>query len=147
MGFAGTVPSADPGTSVHPHTYGVYKSVLVSEVSLIGPSPCAWGLLCQHSGHDQERRSIPTYVGFTSSTPGPSGTPSVHPHVREVYVMDNVYLDTYYGPSPRAWGLHSQGLSGDPVPRSIPTYVGFISCSARKSFCSCGSSPRAWGLY
>ncbi len=80
--------------------------------------------------------------------------------------MDNVYLDTYYGPSPHMWGLllhvavtgsvlvhpHVRGvyglLKGGLVihHQSIPTHVGFTIPNGHAGCGKTGPSPRAWGL-
>ena len=61
--------------------------------------------------------------------------------------MDNVYLDTYYGPSPRAWGLQRIKAPWMYHRRSIPTCVGFTMYEVAAGHTLYGPSPRAWGLH
>ena len=132
--------------TVHPHTCGVYSSMLQSRAAFCGPSPRARGLRpaqrwsCHPpSVHPHARRvydpewpcrlrqdrSIPTYVGFTIGRRSPGGSPSVHPHIRGVYDLPLIYTTREDGPSPHTWGLHCRGRGVLCAGRSIPTYVGF----------------------
>ena len=60
--------------------------------------------------------------------------------------MDNVYLDTYYGPSPRAWGLLMQ-QERVPMKKSVHPHVrGVYGIRPALILPYSGPSPRAWGL-
>ncbi len=113
--------------------------------SVLGPSPRAWGLLWRLLLVPGWRRSIPTCVGTTGSSPlrtlrsfGPSprawglpgrdrarcATAPVHPHVRGDYSGPLLEAIGVAGPSPRAWGLPREGGWWYWRGRSIPTCVG-----------------------
>ena len=105
VGFTHTAPWRSPAQPVHPHVRGVYVKEKLGEDCVIGPSPRSWGLLVPgHIGLEQ-RRSIPTFVGFT---PPPRRTTRLQ-----------------IGPSPRSWGLRFTLGIISAVHRSIPTFVGF----------------------
>src|SRR5690606_8898056 len=89
-----------------------------------GPSPRAWGSLVERLLPIRVFRSIPTCVGFTSSSRGP-GSGTVHPHVRGVHTLATTALAATPGPSPRAWGSPRTGPAWRRDRRSIPTCVGF----------------------
>ena len=132
--------------TVHPHTCGVYSSMLQSRAAFCGPSPRARGLRpaqrwsCHPpSVHPHARRvydpewpcrlrqdrSIPTYVGFTIGGSGASRRRPVHPHIRGVYTPLTCEAGPPIGPSPHTWGLQGAGCKVKEPSRSIPTYVGF----------------------
>ena len=79
-------PRPGPRSPVHPHVRGVYSVLTTSIFPLSGPSPRAWGLRRVQHRLDDDRRSIPTCVGFTSSIDLAKRSLSVHPHVRGVYL-------------------------------------------------------------
>ena len=110
---------------VHPHIRGVYFSPQLMGPTYYGPSPHTWGLLQPGDCSSSPKRSIPTYVGFTSgSGPVPRGGP-VHPHIRGVYRIAAHVAGDKAGPSPHTWGLRPGDTRGQDDGRSIPTYVGF----------------------
>ena len=129
--------------TVHPHTCGVYSSMLQSRAAFCGPSPRARGLRpaqrwsCHPHPHARrvydpewpcrlrQDRSIPTCVGFTG------------------FKLDDT---PHYGSSPRAWGLLLCPLPSRSWCRSIPTYVGFTIESSELEQGSNGPSPHTWGL-
>ena len=151
--------------TVHPHTCGVYSSMLQSRAAFCGPSPRARGLRpaqrwsCHPHPHARrvydpewpcrlrQDRSIPTCVGFT--------------------VVSARTFRSFPGPSPHTWGLrwwwsrppghppvhpHIRGVYDLPRGRgwggnrSIPTYVGFTIESSELEQGSNGPSPHTWGL-
>ena len=93
-------------------------------------------------------------------------SPSGHPHVRGDYRTRTAILAAGYGPSPRAWGLHTTDEDVGQRSRAIPTCVGTTSSSYHttsapsghphvrgdyvrlRAYSSglIGPSPRAWGL-
>ena len=112
---------------VHPHIRGVYLSPQLMGPTYYGPSPHTWGLLQPGDCSSSPKRSIPTYVGFTSgSGPVPRGGP-VHPHIRGVYRIAAHVAGDKAGPSPHTWGLRPGDTRGQDDGRSIPTYVGFTT--------------------
>ena len=90
-----------------------------------GPSPHTWGLLRRAGPVHHHRRSIPTYVGFTTSPSSTRPGRTVHPHIRGVYTAAAVASYVLAGPSPHTWGLRKGAPVGRIAERSIPTYVGF----------------------
>ena len=92
------------GHPVHPHARGDYAVTDGAEEERFGPSPRTWGLLFLLWRRVAFRRSIPTCVGTTPSTPTSRPPSSVHPHVRGDYANRT--------------GPHRHGA------RSIPTCVG-----------------------
>ena len=72
-----------------------------------GPSPHTWGLLRRAGPVHHHRRSIPTYVGFTSAQGYMNGIAPVHPHIRGVYIIVRCRVLFKCGPSPHTWGLRT----------------------------------------
>ena len=131
---------------VHPHIRGVYFSPQLMGPTYYGPSPHTWGLLQPGDCSSSPKRSIPTYVGFTSgSGPVPRGGP-VHPHIRGVYDRATPAVRMMDGPSPHTWGLQLGCPRAVVWLRSIPTYVGFTARPTVGSSASTGPSPHTWGL-
>src|SRR5690606_19215997 len=91
-----------------------------------GPSPRAWGSLVERLLPIRVFRSIPTCVGFTSSSRG-TGSGTVHPHVRGVHPSGGGASAAASGPSPRAWGSRAWDNLVAAAERSIPTCVGFTT--------------------
>ena len=133
VGFTHTPGSAPCRQPVHPHVRGVYVVRPHAPGPPFGPSPRAWGLRLLATSYMSavavhphvrgvyayhqitmciDERSIPTCVGFTR-LPARTVTPqTVHPHVRGVYFSYRFFLSSFYGPSPRAWGLPLQNPAG-----------------------------------
>ena len=72
-------------TAVHPHIRGVYARFSEPVCFAVGPSPHTWGLLNGMAHKRFQRRSIPTYVGFTLIAALAGQVTAVHPHIRGVY--------------------------------------------------------------
>ncbi len=70
---------------VHPHIRGVYFGEEKRIPHIRGPSPHTWGLRAARMARMKALRSIPTYVGFTPSSPSTERSTTVHPHIRGVY--------------------------------------------------------------
>ena len=84
-----------------------FMSAWSENCSLVsGTSPRAWGLFIVHHRRYKGIRFIPTCVGFMLMSCITLTTPSVHPHVRGVYVMFHNLLPNLL--------------------RFIPTCVGFM---------------------
>ena len=99
-------------------------------------------------------------------TSRPTGTTTVHPHVRGACYTRRDCRRLCSGPSPRAWGLRIKESFGTRGGRSIPTCVGPAGTRTQNELsepvhphvrgaCHCfsglptapnGPSPRAWGL-
>ena len=90
------------------------------------------------------RRGFPAVLVLYAGSPAftPSGRRLEERMEFEVYVMDNVYLDTYYGPSPHMWGLLLHVAVTGSVLRSIPTCAGFTACSKVVLSSTISPSPR-----
>ena len=133
--------------TVHPHTCGVYSSMLQSRAAFCGPSPRARGL------RPAQRWSC--------------HPPSVHPHARRVYdpewpcrLRQDRSIPTCVGftrdsrrtashrsgPSPHTWGLLLRRKRPLDPGRSIPTYVGFTLEPPLYHSLLAGPSPHTWGL-
>ena len=70
---------------VHPHIRGVFEIPIRSLLVYAGPSPHTWGFRCMFHAPALGRRSIPTYVGFSSVSPPQQNRHPVHPHIRGVF--------------------------------------------------------------
>ena len=121
---SGPVPRGGP---VHPHIRGVYYGGLDLSTTTDGPSPHTWGLRLVEDRPEDLHRSIPTYVGFTTSPSSTRPGRTVHPHIRGVYTAAAVASYVLAGPSPHTWGLRKGAPVGRIAERSIPTYVGFTA--------------------
>ncbi len=132
--------------TVHPHVRGVYWQGVTPNMEVVGPSPRAWGLLQFIRKASTHGRSIPTCVGFTSPFFRVYHVSAVHPHVRGVYPPDRKDNLSQFGPSPRAWGLHTKCDTDRGLFRSIPTCVGFTPCWGPPSGW-CPVHPHVRGVY
>ncbi len=90
---------------------------------------------------------------------------SVHPHVHGEHVDGALTGKGAHGSSPRTWGTHPGGPSGEGQDRFIPTYMGNTGCrhgnphlssvhphvhgehfaAVPGALFAIGSSPRTWG--
>ena len=131
---------------VHPHIRGVYFSPQLMGPTYYGPSPHTWGLLQPGDCSSSPKRSIPTYVGFTSgSGPVPRGGP-VHPHIRGVYRIAAHVAGDKAGPSPHTWGLQSAPAFPGDFPAVHPHIRGVYQSPDSAMFMVGGPSPHTWGL-
>ena len=85
-------------------------------------------------------------MGFTPNGYEQHTGQPVHPHACGVYNVAILQAVTMYGPSPRMWGLLSQGEARIDLERSIPTHVGFTAMASGAQSGQYGPSPRMWGL-
>ena len=125
VGFTNSAGASCTQGSVHPHIRGVYYGGLDLSTTTDGPSPHTWGLRLVEDRPEDLHRSIPTYVGFTTSPSSTRPGRTVHPHIRGVYTAAAVASYVLAGPSPHTWGLRKGAPVGRIAERSIPTYVGF----------------------
>ena len=145
----GFMPYTSPkfqSITVHPHVRGVYLCTHTRRSRISGSSPRAWGLYSSSRGRVPGGRFIPTCVGFMIYSWRNAAIHAVHPHVRGVYVSSASNSATWYGSSPRAWGLYSYPIGVRWCLRFIPTCVGFMIFRKLSTASRIGSSPRAWGL-
>ena len=125
VGFTKLAQAFSVKLTVHPHMRGVYWSAAQCRGIPIGSSPHAWGLPKTIVYKSQNKRFIPTCVGFTAHGSRIEKFLQVHPHMRGVYVRRHAVNQLDIGSSPHAWGLR-QFLSVPSAPlRFIPTCVGF----------------------
>ena len=129
VGFTNSAGASCTQGSVHPHIRGVYYGGLDLSTTTDGPSPHTWGLRLVEDRPEDLHRSIPTYVGFTTSPSSTRPGRTVHPHIRGVYTAAAVASYVLAGPSPHTWGLRKGAPVGRIAERSIPTYVGFTEPS------------------
>ena len=113
VGFTNRAGASCTQGSVHPHIRGVYYGGLDLSTTTDGPSPHTWGLRLVEDRPEDLHRSIPTYVGFTTSPSSTRPGRTVHPHIRGVYTAAAVASYVLAGPSPHTWGLRK----GAPVGR------------------------------
>ena len=133
-------------SSVHPHIRGVFFFCSMKCPPVIGPSPHTWGFLRRIADFRDNRRSIPTYVGFSDRA------------------FDDGNCND--GPSPHTWGFLDKNKLQTVESRSIPTYVGFsrfpvqrarrrtvhphirgvFEFSPASSYHVNGPSPHTWGF-
>ena len=160
-------PSTIPTSStVHPHMRGEYLRYSSAQVSKIGSSPRAWGILLIIQTTSRCMRFIPTCVGNTADRRPEKRHPPVHPHVRGEYACSENRRAANHGSSPRAWGIRHRLVAHFRTSWFIPTCVG-NTCRKSKTECRTsvhphvrgeyvrggavaveygGSSPRAWGI-
>ena len=112
-------------TSDHPHARGDNLRASPPSTAAFGPSPRAWGLRDIDATHGLVKRTIPTRVGITAGPRPRRASRADHPHARGDFAVLAESCEPADGPSPRAWGFRSRGLSDQP---------------------SLGPSPRAWGF-
>ena len=146
MGFTNSAGASCTQGSVHPHIRGVYYGGLDLSTTTDGPSPHTWGLRLVEDRPEDLHRSIPTYVGFTTSPSSTRPGRTVHPHIRGVYTAAAVASYVLAGPSPHTWGLRKGAPVGRIAERSIPTYVGFTVAKLGLNAGNAGPSPHTWGL-
>ena len=146
MGFTNSAGASCTQGSVHPHIRGVYYGGLDLSTTTDGPSPHTWGLRLVEDRPEDLHRSIPTYVGFTTSPSSTRPGRTVHPHIRGVYTAAAVASYVLAGPSPHTWGLRKGAPVGRIAERSIPTYVGFTLAVLMIAWLGFGPSPHTWGL-
>ena len=118
-------PSTIPTSStVHPHMRGEYLRYSSAQVSKIGSSPRAWGILLIIQTTSRCMRFIPTCVGNTADRRPEKRHQPVHPHVRGEYACSENRRAANHGSSPRAWGILSHRIAPLTGSRFIPTCVG-----------------------
>ena len=107
---------------VHPHACGEYRVMLSCFQASIGSPPRMWGIRSIAQSSKSTSRFTPTHVGNTTSPPGRSSPPTVHPHACGEY-----------------------GLAGSlrMVSNGSPTHVGNTPAGWQPR-CSFGSPPRMW---
>ena len=147
VGFTNSAGASCTQGSVHPHIRGVYYGGLDLSTTTDGPSPHTWGLRLVEDRPEDLHRSIPTYVGFTTSPSSTRPGRTVHPHIRGVYTAAAVASYVLAGPSPHTWGLRKGAPVGRIAERSIPTYVGFTPGTRKRPPRPAGPSPHTWGLH
>ena len=131
---------------VHPHIRGVYFIKHAQKVRLCGPSPHTWGLHATGGDLSAIPRSIPTYVGFTSTVTSLLGSLAVHPHIRGVYGHLRLLKAVHIGPSPHTWGLRLMRLRRGIYTPVHPHIRGVYVCFCTANKCTFGPSPHTWGL-
>ena len=89
---------------VHPHVRGEHEPHPHHRQSSTGSSPRAWGASTHSASAASATRFIPTCVGSIAADTNPSGSSTVHPHVRGEHAMMKPKPPTHTGSSPRAWG-------------------------------------------
>jgi len=131
----------------------------------VGSSPRAWGTHQFSSTTPTYFRFIPTCMGNSSSGRGPFADDTVHPHVHGELCRRDSVREKGAGSSPRAWGTLDNCRAPPCCRRFIPTCMGNslmrsealipptvhphvhgeLFSFLQMPYCSCGSSPRAWG--
>ena len=110
--------------SVHPHACGEHGRSRTTIPPWIGSSPRMWGTRRELVGGPGIPRFIPTHVGNTRSTTGPTTRRSVHPHACGEHPSREPEQFPGLGSSPRMWGTRHRGIAGPMTGWFIPTHVG-----------------------
>jgi len=151
--------------SDHPHACGEKDRTTRPRGRKTGSSPRVWGKACSPPPRRTGMRIIPTRVGKSACSRGPSRAPPDHPHACGEKPRSKNFLIIVSGSSPRVWGKGRPLPEPVKAPRIIPTRVGkravylpprMISsdhphaCGEKTapsafSLPRTGSSPRVWG--
>ena len=152
-------------TTVHPHGRGDNGLSTVSQHSVFGSPPRAWGQCHNGWGCHNTSRFTPTGVGTITARGRNTYCRAVHPHGRGDNVIHYSRQCKSYGSPPRAWGQCALVAPARYCCRFTPTGVGTIGSrcdrychksvhphgrgdnliAAYQMSLAHGSPPRAWG--
>ena len=133
-------------TEDHPRSRGVYETERQARGHTFGSSPLARGLLLVCGHGFAASGIIPARAGFTLVIGRPAFAGPDHPRSRGVYATVCTPLDSSWGPSPLARGLHHINNGKYGVDRIIPARAGFTLLSGttwRRRL----DHPRSRGVY
>ena len=111
----------------HPRMRGVYLIGLGADMSAMGSSPHARGLLVAGGQVVGRTGIIPACAGFTCPHGPARGSRPDHPRMRGVYRRCARRPSHHPGSSPHARGLLQSGFEGVKARRIIPACAGFTS--------------------
>jgi len=130
----------------HPRSRGVYPSVSMGRLFVVGSSPLARGLPTRAASRCGAGGIIPARAGFTGRRRH-SGSPSMdHPRSRGVYVMVGSGDSAGAGSSPLARGLLPGAGTRRSGTRIIPARAGF-TLVVGGWWLVVGDHPRSRGVY
>ena len=152
-------------TTVHPHGRGDNGLSTVSQHSVFGSPPRAWGQCHNGWGCHNTSRFTPTGVGTIRCRMRGDARCAVHPHGRGDNLVVGMRRWRNVGSPPRAWGQLLIGYAINPPKRFTPTGVGTMrvppgaqedepvhphgrgdnDCTRWIDVDDDGSPPRAWG--
>ena len=145
-GFTGRLPQRDGRLGDHPRSRGVYETLPVATLTVLGSSPLARGLRQPGRVSNLLSRIIPARAGFTSRALL-FGYPKLdHPRSRGVYRGDRVPVEPCEGSSPLARGLRCGERREAGESRIIPARAGFTPESSRPRR-QPRDHPRSRGVY
>ena len=112
------------------------KSIILAALSA-GSPPHTWGIHRCHGEYGRRPRFTPTHVGNTTHLTILPTKPSVHPHTRGEYDLEERKLSRSAGSPPHTWGIPAELYAPPAPPRFTPTHVGNTSLT----HCSCVGRP------